>query len=415
MNGLTLDVIQPGQQRRRVMRTPAFPIAGGIKPQGLYPYFFAPVLPGETLDKSTLKATYVSSPLVSPLSGWWLETWLYYVRLTDIDRDLGQMFIGQLTSSAAYQAPSNRARFFTKQGQIDWAYLCTKTVHAHHFLDQGETAKTIDGVPMIKRINTDWTESAINEAGIAGSETAVGVAEDVTPQLQAFLMMRQMGMSALSYEDYLKTYGVQSVKVEEGEPELLSYRRFWTLPSNVIDPATGLPTGSAYWRLDEKTEKPKLFKEPGFIIGFHAVRPKMFDGKQVYSRAASMWGFRDFIPSYTLSDPTAAIYNRDPFDMPEFSGTGAVDNSLEIYFDHRDLLSHGEQFINGASRLAIPKANGRSFAPSASMQDIRGQYATTADVDALFASATAGHKFVDYEGIAQLTVKGHVQDFTPGR
>ena len=45
MNGLTLDVIQPGQQRRRVMRTPAFPIAGGIKPQGLYPYFFAPVLP----------------------------------------------------------------------------------------------------------------------------------------------------------------------------------------------------------------------------------------------------------------------------------------------------------------------------------------------------------------------------------
>ena len=92
------------------------------------------------------------------------------------------------------------------------------------------------------------------------------------------------------------------MKVEEGEPELLSYRRFWTLPSNVIVPATGLPTGSAYWRLDEKTEKPKLFKEPGFIIGFHAVRPKMFDGKQVYSRAASMWGFRDFIPSYTLSD-----------------------------------------------------------------------------------------------------------------
>ena len=410
---LSLDVMNPGQTRRRIQRQPSFPVAGGIRPQGLYPVMFTPVLPGETLEAATYKATYVSSPLVSPLSGWWLETWLYYVRLTDIDRELGQMFIGQLTSSAAYQAPSNRARYFTKAGQIDWCYLATEVVHNHHFRDEGEVRRDIDTVPMIKRVNTDWTESAIDEASLSGSEAALGTAEDVTPQLQAFLMMRQMGMSALSYEEYLKTYGVASVKVEEGEPELLAYRRYWTLPSNVIDPATGLPTGSAYWRVDEKAEKPKLFKEPGFLISFHAVRPKLFDGKQRYSRSASLWGFRDFIPSYTLTDPTAAIYNRDPHDLPEFSGTGSTDNAVEIYFDHRDLLSHGEQFINSASRITPPVANGRSFAASSEVQDIRGQYPTQADIDALFSSATASHRVVDYEGIYQTRIKGHIQDFTP--
>lgn len=415
MNGLALSLTQPGETRRRTLRQPNFPLAGGIKPQGLYPMFFTPVLPGETLSQATYKATYVSSPVKSPLSGWWLETWLYYVRLTDIDRQLGQMFIGQLTSNAGYTAPADRPRYFTKSGQIDWCYMATEVVHKHHFRDTGEARRDIDGVPMIKRIANDWTESAIDESSIAGSEAALGNAEDVTPQLQAFLMMRQMGMSALSYEDYLKTYGVPSVKVEEGEPELLAYRRYWTLPSNVIDPATGLPTGSAYWRVDEKAEKPKVFKEPGFLIGFHAVRPKLFDGRQVWSRGASMWGFRDFIPSYTLTDPTAAIYNRDPFDMVEFTGTGAVNDSKEIYFDHRDLLSHGEQFINQASRLHVPKSTGRSFAPAAVAQDIRGQYATTSDVDGLFASATATDRFVDYEGIYSTQIKGHVTDYTPGR
>lgn len=407
-----LQIIQPGQTRTRKTRTPSFPIQGGFQPMGMYPNFFTPVLPGETLERHTLKNTIVSAPVKSPLSGAWAETWLFYVKITDIDPDLGEMFIGSLTDSTDFQAAADRPRYFTKQGQIDWAYLASKAVHDAFFVNEGETTVMHpDGVPMIKRINTDAFESMLHVVEAPGS-APVGPfeGEEISDQLYAFMRMRQMGMGITSYEDYLKTYGLKgkAAVVKRGEPELLSYRRYWTLPSNVISPEDGSPVGAWYWRLDEKNEKSKRFSEPGFIIGYQAVRPKLLDANITTSVSASLWGFQDWLPSYTLNDPAAGLKTLDP--MTQEWVTRPASATKEVIFDHRDLHAHGEQMRNGGGRFTAPTSSYRNWADDATAPELRGEYVTPADLTALWASETVTG--LDYDGIVSLVIKGHVVDNT---
>lgn len=406
-----LEIIQPGQTRTRKTRTPAFPIQGGFQPMGLYPYFFTPVLPGETLDRHTLKSTIVSAPVASPLSGAWLETWLFYVRITDIDPALSEMFIGTLTDPADYLAATDKPRYFTKSGQIDWCAMATKAVHDAFFINEGEaTYMHPDGVPMIKRINTDGFESAVFAETAPTPGTGPLEGEEISDQLYAFMRMRQMGMGITSYEDYLKTYGLTQAApaAKRGEPELLSYRRYWTLPSNVISPEDGSATGAWYWRLDEKNEKNKRFVEPGFIVGYQAVRPKLLDAKIITSQASSLWGFQDWIPSYTLNDPAAGLRNVDPLTQDWITPPGT--STKDVVIDHRDLLSHGEQMRNGGGRFTAPTTSFRDWSDSADLPKLRGEYVTTPDLTALWGNpASAG---LDYDGIVTCTIKGHVVDQT---
>lgn len=84
------------------------------------------------------------------------------------------------------------------------------------FLDEGETPRFVDGVPQLKRISTDFMESAVLKSDYENVATATTV-EDMTVEMQAFLAMRQMGMGEISYEQYLRTYGVKSVNMREGQ------------------------------------------------------------------------------------------------------------------------------------------------------------------------------------------------------
>lgn len=410
----SFQLVEPGQVRSRVMRRPNFPIRGGLMPMGLYPYFFTPVLPGETLDNHNLKATVVSAPLADPLGGAWLETYLYYVRLTDLSPNLGEMFIGQLTSNSGYTAGQNRPRYFTKSGQIDWCKMCTEKVHETHFRHEGESLVAHpDGVPMIKRINSDVFESTIQEttgdtdASFAGDSEG----EPLTKQQEAFLRMKQMGMGIASYDEYLRMYGLKAEEVAPitGVPELLAYRRYWSLPSNVIDPTTGAPTGSWYWRIDEDNKKNKRFLEPGFVIGFWDVRPKFLDAKVVYPVASSLWGFEDWMPVYTLNDPAAGIKTIDANSQPFV--TEALSAEAKIMFDLRDLFANGEQFRNGAGRFTPALSNGRVWSGTASEEELRGEYVVSTDIDALWQDDEEAEG-LDYDGIVSCVIKGHVADRT---
>lgn len=408
-----IQIVQPGAAKTRVQRRPNFAIQGGIAPMGLFPNFFAPVLPGETLDSHNLKATMVSAPIANPLGGSWLETWLFHVKLTDLDPDLAEMFIGTLTDSSAYQAGEDQPQYFTKTGQIEWVKLCTEFIHSKFFINEGETPITHpDGVPMIKRINSDAFESMVQDQDGETDGTMIGDSEgeEITPQMEAYLKMKQIGMGIQSYDDYLKTYGLKSIDLpKRGEPELLSYRRYWSLPSNVIDPTDGSPTGAWYWRLDEKNEKNKRFTEPGFVIGYWAVRPKFLDSKIVTSLASSLWGFEDWIPSYTLTDPAAGIKRIDMNAQPWV--TEVLGSAAYAMFDLRDLHSHGEQFRNGLGRYTPALSSYRTWSGAATEPQLRGEYVNSTDLDAIWlASGTA--RDLDYDGIVSMTIKGHVMDRT---
>ena len=104
---MPIQVVAPGQGRTRHVRRPNFPIAGTMFPFGLYPILVHPVLPGETLKSANCRWRVIGMPVKHPLAGCWLESWLMYVKLTDIDRELGQMFVSDSYSSSGFTRSSS--------------------------------------------------------------------------------------------------------------------------------------------------------------------------------------------------------------------------------------------------------------------------------------------------------------------
>jgi len=414
MNVGNIQVLQPGQTRKRHNRSPNFPIAGVMKPFGLYPIMCHPVLPGETLKSYSLKWRCLSKPVEHPLAGAWLDFWLVYVKLTDLDRDLGNMFIDDTYSTTGYTAASDSDRYYTKTGQIDWIKLCTERFHDAYFMDDSETARTIDGVRQTKMSAMSWYQNAMFKPA-DDAPTGTDIGEDYA-ELNAFMMMQQMNMTELTYERYLQQYGVQTIRAAEGDPEILRYARSWTLPVNTVEPSTGAPSSAWVWSDEVKADKDKRFSEPGFILAVASVRPKMYQKHLRYSHVGELWGFSDFYPAYTLGDPTAGIKTISSASSVFHADHRTDVGDVEMQVDMRDLLNHGEQFVNDFGQLPypLPFSTGLTAEDADDNQDLRGEYATSTDIDGLFSSATSTDKFCFFEGIAHANILGHIQDTTPG-
>ena len=337
--------------KTRKKRTPNFPVMGTMRPFGLYPVCVHPVLPGETLNSFTLKWRVISMPIKHPLAGAWLETWLCYVKMTDIDRDLGQQFISDNFATTGYVAAATNDRYFTKAGQIDWIKLCSERIHEAYFMDDGETPRSIDSVRMIKTNNNTWSQNMIFRPDDDALDTTDVL--DANTELNHFMMMQQMAMSELDYESYLQQYGVRSIRPAEGDPEVFRYAPSWTVPVNTVEPTTGAPSSAWVWSQTTTAEKPKRFSEPGFVIMMAAFRPKLYNRNLRYSLCGELWGFSDWYPVYNLEDPTAGI-KEIVTDNRVFATAFRTDaGEKNLLYDHRDLLSHGEQFVNNFSEIAL--------------------------------------------------------------
>jgi len=403
---------------QRKTRAPAFPIAGVMKPFGLYPFFIHPVLPGETMQHLSMKARHISMPLRYPLGGAWLETWFAYVKLTDIDKDLGQMFVQDGMSSTAYERTGgNDARHFVGNADVDWVALCTNKVHSSYFMHETETPEVqrqIDGVPQVKMSNRSWYENLMVKAGDVTVPT--NDASDLYKHLQDYETLQQMGMVEMTYEKYLEQYGANITRETEGDPEILRFARSWTLPTNKVEPSTGSPTTAWTWSDDISADKPKRFNEPGFIIGLQAIRPKMFQDNVTRSLVGKLWGFSDWFPIYTLDDPTAGIKSIGT-DSNIFKAASRTDpGELELIYDHRDLLMNGETFVNCSNAehpYTLPFSTGLKLEDASTPEDLRGEYAESSDVDLLFSSVNSDETVCYYDGIVNLRITGHVKQGTP--
>nr|QXN72837.1 MAG: major capsid protein [Microvirus sp.] len=408
-----MQVLTPGAHRTRHMRKPNFAIAGVMRPFGLYPIVVHPVLPGETLKSANTRWRVISMPVKHPLCGCWLESWLFYVKLTDIDRELGQMFVSDTFSTTGYTAAANQGRYFTKAGQINWVEQCMTRIADSFFRNENEVGRTIDGVPMAKLNVMSWYQNMMFRPAEVAVDTTSPV--DMDAQLKGWQMLQQMQMTELTYEKYLEQYGVQSMKLGIGEPEILRYTRSWTQPASHVNPATGTPSSAWAWSDEMKAEKEKRFDEPGFILQVACVRPKMFQAGLLYSMVGNLWGFTDWFPAYNLSDPTAGVRTMpttDPVFNSDLNGTEAA---VDLLYDHRDLLAHGEQFvnsINGSNPYPLPYARGLSLLAAADAEDVRGEYCLSTDIDSLFVGTTEQTRYCYYEGITQMIIAGHVTDTT---
>lgn len=419
---MSLSIVTPGETRTRVRRTPNFPLAGTLKPYGLYPVMATPVLPGETLEGFEMKRRMISMPIRNPLVGAWLETWLVYVKITDWDPDLAQMFLSVDYSTTGYTSAGNEPRYFSKTGQIRWIQAATETVWREFFADQSELDSAIpeiDGVPMVKRRSYDWTHNLMFTPADLEPEDLPSNPEG---QLTGMQIMALAGMTELTYEKYLQQYGVSEKAAAKvaGKPEILRYIQEWATPTNQIDPSTGAPSSAWAFSGPVKADKAKRFDEPGFLVVLQAVRPKMFNRQLDASRVGELWGFADFFPSYNLTDPAAGIIEVSLNDPPFATGVhGGAATPEHVLIDSRDLLTRGEQFVNdwdGPYRL--PEITTQTnILEATSLATMRGYYPLLGDINALFTENTAetpveARRRLYYEGIATMEIRGHVKDTT---
>lgn len=409
----------PLDSRSRKIRRPQHTHYIRQRPWQLVPFMIAPVMPGDTMRNLVLQARAVSDPIRNRLLGWSLEHYYFYVpfsafeveaykdMLLDPDKDMSSYEAGG-NNPAWYSRTNNQTFLASAYGKIVDAWFRTED-EAWNEVVQGSYASV--GF-MTRRTALDSMVTATDYAADIQEDVAltVGVDDEITgSEIEALMrqyeIQKQIGVTDLDYEDWLKTYGVSVPDKEDDQkrldPELIRFTRNWSYPSNTIDPSDGSAASAVVWSVTERADKDRFFKEPGFIIGLSVCRPKVFMANQ--DSALALWLDRqaDWLPALFADDPTIGF--------KEFSSaSGPFENQTDGYWiDVRDLFMYGDQFVNFDVETAD---DGVTVAlPTAACQK---RYPSTADADKLFVNQTTGVGMVYQDGITTLMIASKVRDMS---
>lgn len=394
----------------RVNRYPRHSFQVATRPWQIQPFFIAPVLPGESMKNLLLQSRVVSDPIKHPLVGWWQEYYIFYVKHRDLDirEDLTAMMLDPdktLTEHFTAAEPLT----YHGGGTIDWARLCLERITDEYFRNEGEThaTATLGGLPVASIDNQSWLDSAMNAADFTIDDVDVDANADSTitageidAAMRQWQFMQAHKMTDMTYEDFLRTYGVKVAPVEQHRPELIRYLRDWTYPTNTVDPSTGSPSTALSWSIAERADKDRFFREPGFVFGVTVTRPKVYLGGQKSSAIGLMDNALSWLPAIMRDDPYTSLRN-------VAAGAGPLPGNTDSYWiDIKDLLLYGDQFTNfdittadNGAQVALPDAS------------LLYRYASETDADGLFSGAG---KTIRQDGVVSLTIAGTVVDQTIG-
>lgn len=400
-----LQVVRANPTMQRKMRYPQHHFSVESRPWQIVPTMIAPVLPGETMTNLNLQARTVTDPLAAgfaALMPWWAENYWYYVKLRDLDiRDDVENAL--LKGAPLPVRSGQRAGFYHTAGQVDWLGLCYERVVAEYFRDEGEAWNSVmigdyaaaSAVP--RRQN--WLDSLAPVSALEGAENHLQDphSHDVLEEYRAMYdKMVQMQMIEMSFEEWLRPYGVTGQQtVEAYKPEEIRYAREWTYPTNTVDPVTGVPNSAVSWSVSERADKDRFFTEPGFIIGLSVFRPKVYLGNQRSAAVAGLDNALGWLPALMRDEPHTSL-RPFPISAANAGASPVTGQTEEHWVDMRDLFLYGDQFVNHAA------AANKIAAPSAA-SELR--YATAAMADALFKQASANK--IRTDGVHRLAVKGH--------
>lgn len=409
-----VNLVTPAGKTGRVARNPRHTFKVDLKPFEIQPILIAPVLPGETMKRMTFQSRVVTKPIVEPLVGWWLEYYFFYVKhrdLVDIADDLVEMALDPDKDMSAFAVGTASPRDYAVVGQpINWTKLCLERIVDTHFRNEGEAIATgvqgRDGRPLAKISHDSWLQSAILASEVApepdtslvvgGDDTITG--SEVDQLMRRYELERAMNYTAMTYEDWLGTYGVSTRKERLNEPELIRYIREWQYPSNTVEPTTGVPSSAVSWAVSETADKDRYFKEPGFIFGVSVVRPKVYLDNQAGAFAHWMGDAMAWHPAILRDDPWTSV-------RQYASGAGPAGTTGANYLiDLKDALIYGDQFVStlgttGKNAVELPSATG-----------LNTLYPDATSVDAMF---TGTDKFVMQDGVVQFNILGAQTDTTP--
>lgn len=388
--GTVVQVVQPQTytpRARRRVRAPMHTFAVRQKPYQIVPFCLAPVLAGETLQNLLMQARVVTDPVKSPLVGWWHEQYWFYVKLADLspngeyqqmlvdpDYALGAGFKDEAASVDHYHSGG------TGTAAVNWAKRCLEKVVDDYFRDGGElpTEYMINGYPAAAYNRESWMQSmstdglqVADDINVDINANATITASEVETAMRRWQFERAQGLTEMTYEDYLRAQGVGVKEEAIGKSELLRMATNWQYPSNTVEPTTGTPSSAVSWSIQERADKDRYFKEPGFIIGVSIARPKMYFSKQAGMLAGYMNDPFAWLP-YQLKENAEASMRKFANTVPLLTG-----QTNAWWVDFKDLFMYGDQFINfsladtAAGFVALPEASGQRKYPTATMvQDL---------------------------------------------
>lgn len=407
----------------RISRRPRHPFLVHQKPYEITPFFVAPVLPAETLQQAIVNGRVVSPALKNRVTGHWHETYLFYVPLFDLFMEdnnvplakekLVQMLVNDNAGGIPYaMASADNPYFFVKAGAPNWLSMCYDLIIKNFFRDEGEDTlpKGANGLSLAQaKHNLDVMQSLV-----MGSTVPQGAAPSSMSSLeelyQHWLEWQTASAATFkepSYADYLKSFGVNAGEETVQKMEVLRYSSHWAQPVNTVA-SDGSANTQVLWSILDRADKKRRFRHPGFIVGLTVVKPKVFISDRQQAAISVMADAESWLPAALQSDFTASIVTMDSDDAKhpyKAASFGQVPQST--VFDVRDLLIHGDEFVQRQGTSPIGDA------PMASFLDCRDRdqkkYLKPADLAGLY-DASDVHAF---EGVVMLNIKGRQRDTTP--
>jgi hypothetical protein len=424
-------IIENAPRVARKQRKPTHNFNVRYRPYDLQPFMLAPVLPGETMKNLLLQARCVSDPVANPLIGWWNEYYFFYVKLRDLGDRAGME--AMLLANTALAAGSTSPFTYNVAGGYDFTEAALRAVVKHYFRDEEEDEiagsfpiDSLNSLPQCKINQEHWTDS-MRYGSDAPSVDAMQPGEgypEIPPQYVGtpfeaayaqWKSMQAIDIVPVTFEDYLKTFGVRAPAEEREQvfvPELLRYSREWTYPSNTINPTNGAPTSALSWSIAERADKDRYFAEPGFIFGVTTSRPKVYLKNQKAALGHYLTDAYSWLPALLQPDPFTSLKKFVHTEAGPLAG-----QADDYWVDLADLFVHGDQFVNfdlaGANGVTLPRPTDgdAGFSPGGDAPiELNTRYATQGDISALFVGEGQS---IRVDGRCDLSILSRVTDNTP--
>lgn len=423
---ISVSAVQDMARKARGYRRPKHTWNIAHVPWAITPCMIAPVLPGETLRNMVFQTRSVSDPIKSGIMGWWLEYYFFYVKLSDLDeRDkFTEMVIDPEWTVAGQGVGSATARtsmMFNGRGQINWVEKCLKRVVEEYFRNEGEAwdAWGVNGavpgavdattwLPFASLNTPHWTDSLIlaseytaDDVGIVVGADDTVTAGEIDKAMQLYEMLKANQMVDMTYEAYLRTFGIRGGPAAEAEdphiPELIRYVREWQYPSNAVLGDGSINTAVS-WALSERADKDRFFNEPGFVFGVSVARPKVTFANVAAAGVSLLDRIQTWLPAVLWDDPFTSLVEKAAAAGPLHSAPAAY------MVDVRDLFIHGDQFH---SLVGAGTSSNFNHIPQPDAATLLHRYPGQTDIDQCFPAAAA-NKFVRQDGVCDLTIATHV-------
>jgi len=410
---------EQGRLNARGTRRPHHSFYVEAPPFSLQPFAIAPVLAGDTLKSHSLNVRVLTNAITNRVSGWWFETWLFYVRLLDLPTwsdmqsavvDPADPLTGQnlAVTDWLHHRNANYPSFAHQALQV-----CTRA----YFRDEGEAwdaALDAAGRPKIATKQHGWWDSVKNDT-VVGPATGDDEWEE---NWSIYQKMRAAKLTTMTYREFLAQSGVRvppqlEEPVEDYRiPELLRHTQDFAQPvltSLTSGSSAGNIVANCQWTIADRGDSKRAFAEPGFILGLMAVRPKVFFSTartaavDIICSEAEGW-----MPSEYESDPHMRL-EEETGSTVAGAATGPIHNSTATYWwDRADLFLQGDQFTSLADSVmgggaAVKGLRNIVDLPTADNQ----RYPSDSNIVNMFADTVAG--VYNADGILNLSIASRIK------